>query len=46
VNDPRPSWGYCPDDLSWSEYGWRDRARVVAIVLGVIVVFLAGSVTI
>jgi hypothetical protein len=40
---PRPSWGYCPDDLRWSDLDLEDRFRVVLVVVGVVAILLAGS---
>lgn len=39
----RPSWTHYPDDWSWRTSSWADRARVVAIVAGIIAVLLAGG---
>ena len=39
----RPSWGYMPPDFSWRDAGKVDRVRVVAILLTLVVMFLAGA---
>jgi hypothetical protein len=40
----KPSWTHAPEDWSWRAAPWADRARVLGIVLGIIVIGLAGSV--
>ena len=39
----RPSWGHYPEDWSWRDAGAVDRVRVVAILLTLGVMFLAGA---
>ena len=40
---PTPSWGHAPDELRWRDLSWKDRGRVVAIILTLVLVGLAGS---
>jgi hypothetical protein len=39
----RPSWSHYPDDWSWRRASWGDRARAVAVVVGIVAVLLAGA---
>ena len=38
----RIDWSHAPE-AGWRELGWRDRGRVVLVVLVVVLVGLAGS---